>query len=71
MNLATLSNTSPAASSTVEATIFISLTELARYMDVCPPETTSPAKGKAGFVLHKGKCLDIGTIAELRKAEKG
>ena len=29
------------------------------------------AKGKAGFVLHKGKCLDIGTIAELRKAEKG
>jgi len=29
------------------------------------------AKGKAGFVLHRGKCLDIGTIVELRKAEKG
>lgn len=28
------------------------------------------AKGKAGFVLHKGKCLDIGTIVDLKKAEK-
>lgn len=29
------------------------------------------AKGRAGFVLYRGKCLDIGTEAELRKAEKG
>jgi bifunctional UDP-N-acetylglucosamine pyrophosphorylase/glucosamine-1-phosphate N-acetyltransferase len=29
------------------------------------------ANGKAGFVLHRGKCLDIGTIADLRKAAKG
>ena len=28
------------------------------------------AKGKAGFVIYSGKCLDIGTLEELRKAEK-
>ena len=28
------------------------------------------AKGKAGFVLHKGKCFDIGTLRDLREAEK-
>jgi NDP-sugar pyrophosphorylase family protein len=28
------------------------------------------SKGKAGFVLYKGKCLDIGTLKELRLAEK-
>ncbi len=28
------------------------------------------SKGKAGFVLYKGKCLDIGTLGELEKAEK-
>lgn len=28
------------------------------------------AKGKAGFVLYKGKCIDIGTVEELRRAEK-
>ncbi len=28
------------------------------------------AKGKAGFVLYSGKCIDIGTVEELRKAEK-
>jgi len=27
-------------------------------------------KGRAGFVVYKGKCLDIGTVAELKKAEK-
>ncbi len=26
-------------------------------------------KGKAGFVVYTGKCLDIGTLEELRKAE--
>lgn len=29
------------------------------------------AKGKAGFVLYKGKCIDIGTVEELREAGKG
>lgn len=29
------------------------------------------AKGKAGFALHRGKCLDIGTIEDLEKAGKG
>lgn len=28
------------------------------------------AKGKVGFVVYKGTCIDIGTINELRKAEK-
>ena len=28
------------------------------------------SKEKAGFVLYKGKCLDIGTLEELKKAEK-
>jgi len=28
------------------------------------------AKGKTGFVVYKGKCLDIGSIKELREAEK-
>ncbi len=28
------------------------------------------AKGRAGFVLYRGKCLDIGTLADLRRAEK-
>lgn len=27
------------------------------------------AKGKAGFVLYKGKCLDIGTLGDLKAAE--
>ncbi len=29
------------------------------------------AKDRAGFVLYKGKCLDIGSLQDLRKAEKG
>lgn len=29
------------------------------------------SKGRAGFVLYKGKCLDIGSLQDLRKAEKG
>jgi len=29
------------------------------------------SKGKAGFVLYKGKCLDIGTKEDLKRAEKG
>lgn len=28
------------------------------------------AEGKASFVVYRGKCLDIGTKADLRKAEK-
>jgi len=28
------------------------------------------AAGKAGFVLYRGKCLDIGTLEEFKKAEK-
>lgn len=28
------------------------------------------AKGRAGFVLYRGKCVDIGTVEELRQAEK-
>ncbi len=27
------------------------------------------AKGRAGFVLYRGKCVDIGTVEELRQAE--
>lgn len=29
------------------------------------------SKGKAGFVVYKGKCLDIGNLRDLRKARKG
>jgi len=28
------------------------------------------AKGRAGFVVYRGKCIDIGTVEELRNAEK-